>query len=224
MPGQGSTTRKCVVCHTQLNIACKTCNTCKVEQPHKLRVKNNWRNVIRSGRAGCMMKICWPGRKPNAWGSEVLTPRCHLTETSITCLERLKNLFKAGPHKVLQNKSIKPHQPELNPNGPTWSPGTSGPASYQSSSNWTTSSPYCTTKVPNLTASIPFRTLRTPCNPTATIWEKKPITQMDPQEPPQFLLEKMVWKKAFQLWLQCGQIKGKGQKWKQVEWEPCKLW
>lgn len=38
MPGPGSTTRKCVVCNTQLNIARKICKTCKAEQPQKLRL------------------------------------------------------------------------------------------------------------------------------------------------------------------------------------------
>lgn len=28
-----------MVCHTEMNVACKTCNTCKEEQPHKLRLK-----------------------------------------------------------------------------------------------------------------------------------------------------------------------------------------
>ncbi len=39
MPGQGSTIRKCVVCHQQINVACKTCRSCQGEQPHKLRLK-----------------------------------------------------------------------------------------------------------------------------------------------------------------------------------------
>jgi len=39
MPGQGSTRQNCMVCHTDLNLACKTCDTCKKEQPHKLRLE-----------------------------------------------------------------------------------------------------------------------------------------------------------------------------------------
>ncbi|KAK2916951.1 hypothetical protein Q8A67_001325 [Cirrhinus molitorella] len=45
-----------------------------------------------------------------------------------------------------------------------------------------------------------------------------------PQQSQQGLQIRMkVWKEAIQLPLQCGDVKGKGQKMKQVEWEPCKL-
>lgn len=43
-----------------------------------------------------------PGKKPNAWVSEVLAPRCQLNVTSHTCLERIKGLYDI----VIQGKNI----------------------------------------------------------------------------------------------------------------------
>ncbi len=43
-----------------------------------------------------------PGRRPNEWVSEVLAPRCELTETSHKCLERIKGLYDI----VIQGKNI----------------------------------------------------------------------------------------------------------------------
>ncbi|XP_069562679.1 uncharacterized protein [Brachyistius frenatus] len=123
MPGQGSTTRKCVVCHTQINVACKTCKVCKAEQPHKLRLKKKiekfdqkrdiWVQTHQKNRTTshirdegyimleklqalgvkAVLLLSRPGRKSNSWVSEVLTPRCQLTETSSLCLQRMRELF-----------------------------------------------------------------------------------------------------------------------------------
>ncbi|KAM9386150.1 uncharacterized protein KZ484_007703 isoform 2-T2 [Pholidichthys leucotaenia] len=123
MPRQGSTTRKCVVCLTELNVACKTCIKCKAPQPHKVRLKKkierfdkkreSWVNTHMKNRttshimdqAYMMLEklqalgvrpvlfVSKPGRKPNTWASEVLAPRCQLTEASNFCLEQMKGLF-----------------------------------------------------------------------------------------------------------------------------------
>jgi len=43
-----------------------------------------------------------PGKKQNNWVSEVLAPRCQLSETSHTCLERIKAMYDI----VIQGKNI----------------------------------------------------------------------------------------------------------------------
>ncbi|XP_041813653.1 uncharacterized protein LOC121621303 [Chelmon rostratus] len=123
MPSQGSTTKKCVVCHAQLYVACKTCKTCKAEQPPKLRLRKkmekfdqkreSWVHTHQKNRTTshirdeaymlleklhalgvrAVLLLSRPGRKKNAWVSEVLAPRCKLTETSRTCLQRMKDLY-----------------------------------------------------------------------------------------------------------------------------------
>ncbi|XP_076609310.1 uncharacterized protein LOC143334409 isoform X1 [Chaetodon auriga] len=123
MPSQGSTTKKCVVCHAQLYVACKTCKTCKAEQPPKLRLRKkmekfdqkreSWVHTHQKNRTTshirdeaymlleklhalgvrAVLLLSRPGRKQNAWVSEVLAPRCQLTETSRTCLQRMKDLY-----------------------------------------------------------------------------------------------------------------------------------
>ncbi|XP_029925549.1 uncharacterized protein LOC115371997 isoform X2 [Myripristis murdjan] len=153
MPSQGSTMKTCVVCRTQLYVACKTCKTCKAEQPHKLRLKrkmekfdqkrdswvsSNLRNrttshirdqahilleKLQSLGVRAVVFMSKPRKKPNAWVSEVLAPRCQLTETSTACLDKMKELYdfviqvlspvEAGPHKVLQENRMKPCQPQL---------------------------------------------------------------------------------------------------------------
>ncbi|XP_036947912.1 translation initiation factor IF-2-like isoform X1 [Acanthopagrus latus] len=37
--------------------------------------------------------VSLPAQRPNAWVSEVLAPRCQLTETSSTCLQRMKDVY-----------------------------------------------------------------------------------------------------------------------------------
>ncbi|XP_029925548.1 uncharacterized protein LOC115371997 isoform X1 [Myripristis murdjan] len=123
MPSQGSTMKTCVVCRTQLYVACKTCKTCKAEQPHKLRLKrkmekfdqkrdswvsSNLRNrttshirdqahilleKLQSLGVRAVVFMSKPRKKPNAWVSEVLAPRCQLTETSTACLDKMKELY-----------------------------------------------------------------------------------------------------------------------------------
>ncbi|KAF4097448.1 hypothetical protein G5714_021456 [Onychostoma macrolepis] len=123
MPGQGSTFRKCVLCHKQINVACKTCRICQGEQPHKLRLKKkldkfdqkreSWVHAQKKNRTTSHLQdeaymlleklqalgiravalLSKPGRRPNEWVSEVLAPRCELTETSHKCLERIKDLY-----------------------------------------------------------------------------------------------------------------------------------
>ncbi|XP_049434783.1 proline-rich protein 36-like isoform X2 [Epinephelus fuscoguttatus] len=123
MPGQGSTLRECVVFNAQLNVACKTCKICKAEQPRKLRLKNkienfdkkrkSWVNIHMKNRTTshicdedyilleklqalgvrAVLFVSKAGRKPGSWVSEVLAPRCQLSETSTTCLERMKSLY-----------------------------------------------------------------------------------------------------------------------------------
>ncbi|XP_062341081.1 uncharacterized protein LOC134039306 isoform X2 [Osmerus eperlanus] len=123
MPGPGSTSRKCVACHTVLNVACKTCKACKVEQPHKLRLnkkmikfdqkREGWVHTQKKNRTTSHIKdeaymlleklqslevravllLSRPAKMPNAWVSEVLTPRCQLTETSRSCQQRIQDLF-----------------------------------------------------------------------------------------------------------------------------------
>ncbi|XP_049434798.1 uncharacterized protein LOC125890275 [Epinephelus fuscoguttatus] len=97
MPGQGSMLRECVVCNAQLNVACKTC---KLEKSQALGVRP-------------VLFVSKPGRKPCSW---VLAPRCQLSETSTTCLERMKSLYdKAGYHKTPQDNWVNPHLPQLIP-------------------------------------------------------------------------------------------------------------
>ena len=43
-----------------------------------------------------------PVRKTNAWQSEILTPRCELTETSSTFLQRMKDVYNI----VVKGKNI----------------------------------------------------------------------------------------------------------------------
>ncbi len=43
-----------------------------------------------------------PGRKPNACMTEILVPRCHLTEMSNACLQKMKDLFNI----VIQGKNV----------------------------------------------------------------------------------------------------------------------
>ena len=169
MPSNGSTTKRCVFCHTQLGVACKTCKACKAEQPRKLRLKrkmdrfdqkrDSWVhshqkyhtvshirdeaymlvcncfvvtmrlnsqifllcfhiNILPSFVCVCVLVfqleklqalgiravllMARPVRKTNAWQSEVLTPRCELTETSSTFLQRMKDVYNI----VVKGKNI----------------------------------------------------------------------------------------------------------------------
>ncbi|XP_073350196.1 uncharacterized protein [Pagrus major] len=123
MPSNGSTTKRCVFCNTQLGVACKTCKACKAEQPRKLRLKkkidrfdqkrDSWVHSHQKNRTvshirdeaymlleklqalgiRAVLLMARPVRKTNAWQSEVLTPRCELTETSSTFLQRMKDVY-----------------------------------------------------------------------------------------------------------------------------------
>ncbi|XP_030263855.1 uncharacterized protein LOC115575732 [Sparus aurata] len=123
MPSNGSTTKRCVFCHTQLGVACKTCKACKAEQPRKLRLKkkmdrfdqkrDSWVHSHQKNRTvshirdeahmlleklqalgiRAVLLMARPVRKTNAWQSEVLTPRCELSETSSTFLQRMKDVY-----------------------------------------------------------------------------------------------------------------------------------
>ncbi|KAM8725076.1 uncharacterized protein AB9X84_004524 isoform 1-T3 [Acanthopagrus schlegelii] len=123
MPSNGSTTKRCVFCHTQLGVACKTCKACKAEQPRKLRLKrkmdrfdqkrDSWVHShqkyhtvshirdeaymllekLQALGIRAVLLMARPVRKTNAWQSEVLTPRCELTETSSTFLQRMKDVY-----------------------------------------------------------------------------------------------------------------------------------
>ncbi|XP_036944264.1 uncharacterized protein LOC119013649 isoform X2 [Acanthopagrus latus] len=120
MPSNGSTTKRCVFCHTQLGVACKAC---KAEQPRKLRLKrkmdrfdqkrDSWVHSHQKNRTvshirdeahmlleklqalgiRAVLLMARPVRKTNAWQSEILTPRCELTETSSTFLQRMKDVY-----------------------------------------------------------------------------------------------------------------------------------
>ncbi|TDG95971.1 hypothetical protein EPR50_G00241850 [Perca flavescens] len=89
MPGQGTTLRKCVVCHTEINVACKTCKACKAKQSQKLRLKKKFEKF---------------DEKRESW---VYTHQKNRTTSHI--VDEASML--AGPHKLLQDI----HHPQLNP-------------------------------------------------------------------------------------------------------------
>ncbi|XP_031157060.2 nascent polypeptide-associated complex subunit alpha, muscle-specific form-like [Sander lucioperca] len=73
-----------------------------------------------------MKLLCWavivlskPGRKENAWVSEVLAPRCQLTDTSKKCLERMKALYElviqGWTPQVAAGHSSSPVEPPTTP-------------------------------------------------------------------------------------------------------------
>ncbi|XP_028428453.1 nascent polypeptide-associated complex subunit alpha, muscle-specific form isoform X2 [Perca flavescens] len=73
-----------------------------------------------------MKLLCWavivlskPGRKENAWVSEVLAPRCQLTDTSKKCLERIKTLYdlviQGWTPQVAAGHSSSPVEPQTTP-------------------------------------------------------------------------------------------------------------
>ncbi|KAF1376283.1 hypothetical protein PFLUV_G00209320 [Perca fluviatilis] len=144
MPGQGTTLRKCVVCHTEINVACKTCKACKAKQPQKLRLKKklekfdekreSWVHTHQKNRTTshivdeasmlalgvrAVIVLSKPGRKENVWVSEVLAPRCQLTDTSKKCLERIKTLYElviqGWTPQVAAGHSSSPVEPQTTP-------------------------------------------------------------------------------------------------------------
>ncbi|XP_028454952.1 protein rough sheath 2-like isoform X1 [Perca flavescens] len=198
-----------------------------------------------------MKLLCWavivlskPGRKENAWVSEVLAPRCQLTDTSKKCLERIKTLYElviqGWTPQVAAGHSSSPVEPQTTPQ---LAPPTTQVAAAQ----------------PHPPAAPPTPQL---APPTTQVAVAQPHPPAAPPTPPKSLILSVASTGASQVCQEKGDsVEGgcpapsrvvsrkrkeclhtltgsqdfypvkrvakckvvKGQKMKRVEWEPCKL-